>query len=309
MAAVLVRLGAGGAFAPVGQVLGQPAVASFLVYLQTGRMVRLSMDAPLPVVTVPEQRSSPVFFEAEDAEAVDIQYNCDYRPDLAELLTQPLDWDLTGEAPSVLILHTHATECYTKSAGEDFEESGDYRTLDEGYNLVSLGKLVAERLEDAGISVLHDTQFHDYPSYNGSYDHAAAATQAALAQYPSIRLVIDLHRDAADTAYGQMVTKCAIGEDTGAQLMFVVGTDEGPLEHPDWRENLSLALKLQVLLERENPGICRKMNLTYNRYNQHLGDYALLVEVGAAGNTLDEAKLAAAELADAIIRLKNGCEN
>ncbi len=309
LGAVLVRLGAMGVFAPVGQALSRPEVASFLVYLQTGRVVRLSRETPLPVVTVSTKQSSPVFFSAEDAEGVQMQYNCDYRPDLPGLLTQSLDWNLTGDGPSVLILHTHTTECYTKGSGDSFQESGDYRTLDEGYNMLCLGKLVAERLEQGGISVLHDTELHDYPSYNGSYNHAAASTQELLAQNPSIRLVIDLHRDAADTAYGQMVTECAIGGQTGAQLMFVVGTDEGPLEHPDWRENLSLALKLQVLLEREHPGICRKMNLTYNRYNQHLGDYALLVEIGAAGNTLEEAKLAAEELADAIIQLKDGYGN
>jgi stage II sporulation protein P len=88
--------------------------------------------------------------------------------------------------------------------------------------------------------------------------------------------------------------------------MFVVGTDAGSLSHPEWEENLSLALKLQILLERENPGICRNLNLTANRYNQHLGDYALLIEIGAAGNTLSQAALAAEELARAIIALKHG---
>ena len=84
--------------------------------------------------------------------------------------------------------------------------------------------------------------------------------------------------------------------------MFVMGTDER-LKHPDWERNLSLALKLQTLLEREHPGLCRDLNLTRNRYNQHLGDLALLVEIGAAGNTLEEARLAARELAKAIVRL------
>ena len=115
-------------------------------------------------------------------------------------------------------------------------------------------------------------------------------------------MVLDLHRDAADTAAGQLVTRCSIGGETAAQLMFVVGTDTR-LKHPGWERNLSLALKLQVLLEQENPGLCRDLNLTKNRYNQHLGPYALLVEVGAAGNTLGQAKLAARELGEAIARL------
>jgi stage II sporulation protein P len=87
--------------------------------------------------------------------------------------------------------------------------------------------------------------------------------------------------------------------------MFVLGTDER-LKHPDWERNLSLALKLQTILERAHPGLCRDLNLTRNRYNQHLGELALLVEIGAAGNTLEEAKLAARELAKAIVRLADG---
>ena len=98
------------------------------------------------------------------------------------------------------------------------------------------------------------------------------------------------------------MTACSVEGETSAQLMFVLGTDER-LSHPDWERNLSLALKLQTILESENSGICRDLNLTRNRYNQHLGDLALLVEIGAAGNTLEEAKLAARELAGAIVRL------
>ena len=114
--------------------------------------------------------------------------------------------------------------------------------------------------------------------------------------------MIDLHRDAADTPTGQMVTRCSVGGETSAQLMFVMGTDTR-LDHPDWEQNLSLALKLQVLLERENPGICRDINLSRNRYNQHLGKRALLIEVGAAGNTQAQAELAARELGEAIVAL------
>ena len=93
-----------------------------------------------------------------------------------------------------------------------------------------------------------------------------------------------------------------IGGEKAAQLMFVLGTDKR-LKHPDWEQNLSLALKLQILLEQENPGISRGLSLSKNRYNQHLGPYALLVEIGAAGNTLEEAKIAARELGKAIVKL------
>ena len=315
MCAAGLRLTASGAFAPLGQVMRSKEAMSFFLYLQTGRALRLSQEVPTlptgeqPAQTIPTeqpQERTQLSFDGAEAEEVGVTYNCGYEPDLESLLTQPLEWDLTGGEPAVLILHTHTSECYTRAEGETYTASGDYRTLDEQYNMLCLGSLVAQRLEEAGIGVIHDTSFHDYPSYNDAYSNAAASTAAILEEYPSIQLVLDLHRDAADTAYGQMVTECSIGSETAAQLMMVVGTDAGGLENPEWEENLSLALKLQVVLERENPGICRDLNLTYHRYNQHLGDRALLIEIGAAGNTLDEARLAAQALAEAIIALRYG---
>lgn len=304
--AVILRLWSGGALIPVGQALQRSEAASFLLYLHTGRVVRAAPEpaAEAPALTSQHQKAEnrePVSFQAADADLVDIDYNCDRRPDVEKLLTQPLELDLTGSGPKVLILHSHTTESFTQTA-ERYVESSAYRTLDPGHNMIALGEIVADILRAAGIEVIHDTNLHDYPSYNGSYNHAAASTKAYLEQYPSIELILDLHRDAADTASGQLVTKCTVGGETSAQLMFVMGTDTR-LNHPDWERNMSLALKLQVLLEQKNPGICRDMNLTQNRYNQHLGNYALLIEVGAAGNTLSEAKRAARELGAAIVTL------
>ena len=305
--AVALRLWYGGALAPVGQALQRSEAASFLLYLHTGRVVR-GLPEPVPqlqsVPLPPEQSGERISFTAEDAALVKIDDNCGRNPDTEKLLTQPLELDLTGPGPRVLILHSHTTEAFTQTS-DRYPESSDYRTLDPGHNMIALGKIVGDILEEAGVEVLHDTAFHDYPSYNGSYNHAASSTKNYLEEYPSIELILDLHRDAADTPTGQLATKCTVGGERSAQLMFVMGTDTR-LSHPDWERNMSLALKLQVLLEKENPGICRNMNLTKNRYNQHLGNYALLIEIGAAGNTLAEAKRAAQELGEAIAVLMNG---
>lgn len=322
--AVLLRLGSRGAFLPIGQALEDPRLASFLVYLQTGRVVRLTTEVqalPLtdltdqteptepPAPTVPQVPAEEPVFTAADADLIGVTNNSSLSPDIESLLTRKLDWDLTGDEPKVLILHTHTTESYTQTETDTYEESSAYRTLDPGSNMLHLGDLIEDMLVDAGIGVIHDEQFHDYPSYNGSYSHAAASTQEYLEQYPSIELVLDLHRDAADMDYGQLVTQCTVDGQTSAQLMMVVGAGTGRLTRPDWECNLSLALKLQVLLERENPGICRDLHLTYQRYNQHLGGRALLIEIGAAGNTLDEASIAAKELARAIIQLAQGSQS
>ncbi len=302
--AVYLRLWAGGVLTPVGQALQSRDAASFLLYLHTGRVVRLAAPETVPAVQVIQiSEQTPVVFEGRDMELVEISDEPGLSPDSEALLTAPLELELADGEPRVLILHSHTTESYTQT-GERYEETSPYRTLDPGHNMIALGRIVADLLGDAGIGVIHDTEFHDYPSYNGSYSHAAASTKAYLEEYPTIELILDLHRDAADTPTGQMATRCSIGGEEAARLMFVLGTDKR-LDHPDWERNLSLALKLQVLLEKENPGICRSLTLSKNRYNQHLGNTALIVEIGAAGNTLDQAKLAARELGEAIVQLAN----
>lgn len=312
--AIVLRLGMGGMLAPVEAALTSSSFTSFLIYLQTGRVVR-SIAVPETVLTAvettpaqmpTESAGEPAGFTAEDLSLVNVQYNCTYDPDLEALLTQSLSWDLTAGAPAVLIVHTHTTESYTISGSDSYTETSRYRTLDPEHNLICLGEIVAAILEAGGITVIHDTTLHDYPNYTGAYNRSAATVQSYLDQYPSIQLVLDLHRDAAETAAGQMTTSCTVEGQDSAQLMMVVGTDQGGLSHPDWQTNLALALKLQVLLEKENPGICRDLNLTKQRYNQHLGNTALLIEIGAAGNTLAEAKVAAAALAEAIVKLAKG---
>ena len=299
--ALFLRLWAGGALTPVGQAMQTSDAASFLLYLHTGRVVRLASPEPVAVLPpAPPEETAPAF-QAADLALVEISNEPGLPADPEALLPAPLDLLLADGQPRVLILHSHTTESFTQT-GDRYEETSPYRTLDPGHNMIALGNIVAEILTEAGIGVIHDTQFHDYPSYNGSYSHAAASTRAYLEEYPTIGLILDLHRDAADTPTGQMATNCSIGGEKAAQLMFVLGTDKR-LSHPDWEQNFSLALKLEILLEKENPGICRSLTLSKIRYNQHLGPYALLIEIGAAGNTLDQAKLAARELGEALVLL------
>ncbi len=311
--ALLFRLLCGSGFATVVQALSQPEVASFLLYMETGRVLRLSepqATAPpeetenaVPETTLPEPEKA--VFSQEDAALVSVRDYTGYDPDTAALLQTPLTWDLTQEGPAVLILHTHATESYENTEG--YEASGSYRTLDEHYNTVSIGERVAQLLEQQGISVIHDRALHDYPSYNGSYDHARAAIADYLEQFPSIRLILDLHRDAASDGNGNQV-RLAVSTDRGeaAQLMLVVGTDAGGLKHPDWQENMALAVKLQAQLELLHRGLCRPICLRSQRFNQDLRPGGLLIEVGTAGNTRQEALLAAEYLAESIIALSRG---
>ena len=248
-------------------------------------------------------------FTAADGAKVSMQYGdgCRYRPNVAALLQQPLLWTLDSEEPTVLIIHTHASESYTPVAGQNYVQTTQYRTLDIQYNMVALGDALAAMLEKAGIAVIHDRSLHDYPSYNDSYTNARNAAYALLQQYPSIQVVLDLHRDAYEDANGNQGAQTVFSNGTAiAPLMFVVGTNYGGLEHPMWQENLALALKLQNRLEEFCPGICRTLNLRTQRYNQDLSTGALLVEIGSSGNTRQEALGAADLLAKAIIYLAKG---
>ena len=278
----------------------------FLTYLETGRNVRFSAysgdfarESPAP--WIPAERLPA--FSAEDAALVEVDYDCSLRPELEVLMEQPLDWDLTGEEPSVLILHTHTTESYTQQ-DEPYVETSDYRTLDENYNMLSIGDAVAEVLEEAGIRVIHDREVHDYPSYNGAYIHSRESAEEILSRYPSVQLVLDLHRDALEKN-GQQIRPLTPAGDH-AQLMMVVGTNVSRQSHENWEKNLALALKLHVQLQRQVPGIMRPLNLRAQRFNQDLNPGWLLVEVGAAGNSRSEALAAARVLGSAVAALACG---
>ena len=309
--AVVLRLLAGGWLAPLVEALTRPETVAVLMYLETGRVVRpyspmsYPPESPVPEMTGPAAQPPPVF-SAEEGENLELDNETGYDPNLTALLMTPLEWQLDDGVARVLILHTHGSESYTASAEDHYEESGDYRTLNEGYNMISVGERVAQRLEAAGIRVVHDRSLHDYPSYNGSYTNARESIEAILAREPGIRLILDLHRDAAATEYGQMDTTAWIGGEEAAQLMIVVGTDDGGLYHPNWEENLALAAKLQAQLERNYPGLCRPVNLCAQRFNGDESPGALLIEVGAAGDTRQEALRAAEALADGIIALARG---
>ena len=202
---------------------------------------------------------------------------------------------LANDAPQVLIVHTHGCEAYTMPEGEEYVESDDHRTLDERYNAVRVGDEIARELEAAGIGVVHDRTLHDYPSYSGAYDRSLATVENWREKYPSITYVFDVHRDALEGADGEQYKLLCAEEPNAAQLEFVIGSDGGGAEHPLWRENLKLACAVQSTLLDDYPTLMRPVIVRNSRYNQHLSTGSLLVEVGAAGNSLEEA-LGAARL-------------
>ena len=125
--AIVFRLASQGLPEKIAAWISQPEVAAFLIYLETGRDVRFSLSSQVFSPEFAAESAAPLFsdlpeekpvFVPEDAEAVQMYYACSLRPDLGELIAAPLNWDLTAPEPTVLILHTHTTESYTKN-GED----------------------------------------------------------------------------------------------------------------------------------------------------------------------------------------------
>ena len=164
---------------------------------------------------------------------------------------------------------------------------------------------MADVFSEAGISVLHDRTLYDYPSYNEAYDRSLAAIESYLAQYPSLRFILDVHRDAIEDGQGNQykVVSTIDGVGTAAQLTLVVGSDGSGLPHPNWMENLKLAVALQEDLLTSYPTLMRPILLRNSRYNQHATTGSLLVEVGAAGNSPEEAALAGRLFAERMVEV------
>ena len=222
-----------------------------------------------------------------------------YEPDVQALLNAGPGLTLPAEGYQILIIHTHATEAYTQDGTDVYEESDEYRTTDSRYSVVRVGEELAQALRAYGLNVLHDEGLYDYPSYTSSYVRSGEAIEEYLEAYPGIVMVIDLHRDAlgeGDTIYKTVTTAEGM---QAAQIMFVMGSDEN-LEHPYWETNLALALTLQDAADSRFPQLMRPVYLCPYRYNQQLTPGSLLMEVGTAGNTLQEAITAVKLFADAV---------
>lgn len=216
-----------------------------------------------------------------------------YYVDAAALLADGPGIRLPRDEAQILIIHTHASEAYTQAGLDRYVPSDTNRTEDTQFNIVRIGDELTALLTQAGLRVIHDRGIYDYPSYTGSYSRSGAAVERWLADYPSLRIVIDLHRDAIGSGDVVYRTRAVLDGVSCAQVMLLAGTGANGLSHPNWRENLKLALWLQRTAEASCPGLMRPLEIVPERYNQQLSPGSLILEVGSTGNSLREAVLAA----------------
>ena len=254
---------------------------------ETGYPTGTPLDTPAP-----ESSTAPVMptiIPTTISGGLSIKNTSGYDIDIDSVLSAGCPIRLETGKPQILIIHTHSSEAYSPAGLDKYDDLGTNRTLDQNLNVIRIGKELAKIFEDCGLNVIHDTQVFDYPSYTGSYNRSCEVVEKYLADYPSIKIVIDLHRDAlcSDTVtYKTTATEQGV---CASQVMLFVGSDASGLEHPNWRQNLSLALYLQNAVCQSYPSLMRPITLTKYRYNQHLSPGSMIIEVGSNGNTLQEA--------------------
>lgn len=215
----------------------------------------------------------------------------------------PFSVQVGSAEPQILILHTHATETYQTHPEQYYDPEFTARTRNTALNMCAVGKVMADVLNAAGITTLHDTTLHDSPSYTESYARSRATAQSYLQKYPSIKIVLDVHRDAIEDSDGTRVKPlCQIdGQDT-AQVMLIAGCDNGTTAKlPNWKLNLRFAAAWQQAMCAQYPGLARPVLCGYRFYNQDLAAGCLLLEVGGHANTLAEAERAGELAAKALV--------
>lgn len=208
------------------------------------------------------------------------------------------------DTPQVLIYHTHATEGYEPADRGYFDVEGSWRSTDPDENMIAVGEVLSAVLKEKGIGVIHDKTMHDDPSYNGSYQRSAVTISGYLDDNPEISVCLDIHRDAIEPSRTEIIKPTAvINGKKAAQIMIIAGCDDGTMNMPDYWENLRFAAALADKLEELYPGICRPILFDYRKYNMDLSPGLLLIEIGATGNTLEEAEYSAELLGNALTEL------
>jgi stage II sporulation protein P len=212
--------------------------------------------------------------------------------EVKSLMLSPVSFsvDKNSAQPQILIYHTHATESYTPTADMDCTSGYSWRNTDKAQNMVAVGKTMTDTLNRLGYNTIQDTTLHDYPSYNGSYDLSEETVKKYLEKYPSIKIVLDVHRDAVERN-GSLINPVITSQGIKyAQIMIISGCDNGYMNMPNYRENLKFATNLQNQLAKDTPGLVRPILFDYRNYNQQLSTGSILVEIGTHGSTLQQAK-------------------
>jgi stage II sporulation protein P len=267
-------------------------------------------EEPIPIpepgeYDLPVTPSNLAWYEATEMPKLNIINRTKFSVDLNGFLSKP--FPISGEindSPLVLIVHTHGSESYLEKGYEFYSPEETFRSLDEEKTVVHIGEVLCEKLNSLGIGTVHDKTMYDLTDFNKSYNYSREGIKEALSKYPTIRFVIDLHRDSVfDSEDNNIKPLTTLNGKKCAQLMLVVGTNQGGSDHPDWRDNLTFATHLQQKMNDFYPTLARPINLRTAAFNQALAKGSVLLEVGSCGNTVEEAENAVLLFAQAYASL------
>ncbi len=255
-------------------------------------------ETPIPVpepgeYDLPVSSSNLCWYELGDSATLNIINRTSFNVDLNKYLKNdfPIDGEIPSDEPLVLIVHTHGSESYLDNGYNYYSPDETFRSLDEAKTVVGIGDMLCEKLNSLGIKTVHDRTMYDIVNFNKAYSYSREGIKQALSQYPSIKFVIDLHRDSVfDNKDNNIKPLTTINGKDCAQLMIVVGTNQGGSNHPNWKNNLTFATHLQQKLNDMYPTLARPINLRTAAFNQALATGSILLEVGACGNTVEEAE-------------------
>ena len=182
-----------------------------------------------------------------------------------------------GDDPLVLIVHTHATESYLPASGSNFHSKGEENTVRD------VGNVLATSLEEEGISVVHDKTLHDDPSYNDSYNRSYETVQELLKKYPTVKCVIDLHRDAV--ASESPAATVSVDGKKCAKYSYVIGTLA-----ETYQSNKTFISNLNKVASEDYDGYTGKVLERGYSYNQGYSSKSLLLEIGYNRHQIEEAR-------------------
>ncbi|MDR1927505.1 MAG: stage II sporulation protein P [Oscillospiraceae bacterium] len=227
--------------------------------------------------------------------------------DIQKTLAEKINLKIDKSKPAVLLFHTHTTEGYEILDRPWYAANWSSRTENGAKSIVRVGDAVAQMLERAGFQVIHDTTIYD-KQYGGAYDRSRVMVRRVLKENPSIRVTLDIHRDAIHQNDGGHVKPVnTINGKKAAQVMIITGTQEGSItDFPNWEQNLRFALQLQKRAESSYPGLMRPLFFCARKYNMNETPCSLLLEFGSDANTLDEAVYSGRLIGDSLAKLLEG---
>lgn len=203
-----------------------------------------------------------------------------YTVDENALKNQEFEFYTGKNTPVVLIIHSHITECYAPNGASSVSSTFNFESQDRTQNIFAVGEAIADVLSASGIGVIHATE---------EASNAESLITEYRTAYPSIRFVLDVHRDGMYTTDGRIVrTDGEIANTSAAEIMLAVGTDSAG-SSSNWQKNLAAAYQLSSMITEAEPKIMRSILLRPEGLGQQYAPSSLSLYVGTTGNTLSEA--------------------